>query len=274
MECKICGHAAKWIFDGRVLNNYDARYFACQNCGLAWVDSPVWLDEAYCEAINLTDSGILARNVSLSKLTAVILFYLFDKRAAYLDYAGGYGIFTRLMRDTGFDYYWSDPYSQNVFAKGFEYQGASDIQLITSFECFEHFIDPVQELNKMLSISKNILFTTELLPNPIPRPDEWWYYGLEHGQHISFYTIKSLNLLAEKHGLRFYSNKRNLHLFTNKNINGSFFNLLLKHHTNYLLCKIIRKRMRSKTFDDMKYLQSTLLSDQLSTKLQTPKNQS
>ncbi len=44
----------------------------------------------------------------------------------FLDYAGGYGVFTRLMRDIGFDFYWHDPYTQNLFANGFE----KDIKLI------------------------------------------------------------------------------------------------------------------------------------------------
>jgi hypothetical protein len=27
------------------------------------------------------------------------------------------------MRDAGFDFYWNDPYAENIFAKSFEYNG-------------------------------------------------------------------------------------------------------------------------------------------------------
>ncbi len=48
----------------------------------------------------------------------------------------------------------------------------------------------------MLKISRNILFTTTLLPSPMPQPGTWWYYGLEHGQHISFYSLETLQSIA------------------------------------------------------------------------------
>jgi len=60
------------------------------------------------------------------------------------------------------------------------------IDVITAFEIFEHFVNPLEDLEKIFSISHNVIFSTELLPNPVPKPNEWWYYGLEHGQHISF----------------------------------------------------------------------------------------
>jgi len=53
----------------------------------------------------------MSRNISSSKITAVILFFLFKKFGKFLDFGGGYGIFTRLMRDIGFDFYWYDPHS-------------------------------------------------------------------------------------------------------------------------------------------------------------------
>ena len=111
----------------------------------------------------------------------------------FLDYAGGYGVFTRLMRDIGFDFYWHDPYTQNLFANGFEddLKSNSKFELLTAFEVFEHLVNPKEELEKMLRFSDTIVFSTELMPQEIPDPEEWWYYGFNHGQHISFYTRKN-----------------------------------------------------------------------------------
>jgi hypothetical protein len=57
------------------------------------------------------DTGIMQRNLYLSKITAFILLLFFDCRKKFLDYAGGYGVFVRLMRDYGFDFYWYDKYA-------------------------------------------------------------------------------------------------------------------------------------------------------------------
>ena len=62
----------------------------------------------------------------------------------------------------------------------------------------------------MLKISKNILFTTTLLPSPVPKPGTWWYYGLEHGQHVSFYSLETLQSIAKHFNLHFFSNQQSI----------------------------------------------------------------
>ena len=84
---------------------------------------------------------------------------------------GGYGIFTRLMRDIGFDFYWYDPHSINLLARGFETRSKNyKYELVTAFEVFEHFAELIKEIESMLQFSDNILFSTELLPSLIPKP--------------------------------------------------------------------------------------------------------
>jgi len=201
-------------FSSKILNNYNISYFYCENCGFLRTEAPYWLNESYKSVINLSDTGILSRNIYLSKITSLIIYFFFDKDANYLDFGGGYGIFTRIMRDIGLNFYWYDPYCNNILSKGFEYDNNKEIELITSFESFEHLVKPLETLENMLNISRNILFTTELLPKEIPEPNNWWYYGLEHGQHISFYSRKTLEYISKKYNLNFYTNGRNIHLFS------------------------------------------------------------
>jgi len=78
----------------------------------------------------------------------------------------------------------------------------------------------------MLQHSENVLFSTYLIPNNNPKPDEWWYYTTDHGQHISLYSRKSLEVLAKKFNKNFYSNGKNVHLLSGKKIPGAFFKLL------------------------------------------------
>jgi hypothetical protein len=251
MECKICKNNTQHIFDGKILNKYKAKYFHCKNCGFLFVENPFWLNEAYKNAINDTDTGVLARNIKLSKKIGVFLFFFFGKNYYYLDLAGGYGIFTRLMRDIGFNFCWQDKYSKNLFAQGFEYKESGEIELITLIECFEHFTNPIEEIDKIFKMSPNLLFTTETLPTLPPQPNQWWYYGLEHGQHISFYQQKTLSFLAKKFN-KYYFSYNNIHVFTDKKINPFYIKLIFK--SQKFLYYFVEKNMKSKTFEDMIYL--------------------
>ena len=249
MNCKICKSKMQKIFDAKIMNKYEIDYFYCQNCGFLQTEEPYWLDEAYKDPIPITDTGYMQRNIYLSKITTILLLIFFDYKKKFLDYAGGYGVFVRLMRDIGFDFYWSDKYTQNLFAMGFEYNDSikNDIEAITCFEAFEHFVNPLDEIKKMLSISKNIIFTTELLPQSIPKPEDWWYYGLEHGQHISFYSKKTFNFIANKYGLN-YSNCGNLHILSQKKISN--LKLKILKFTKFGLHKFLQKQLKSKTWED------------------------
>jgi hypothetical protein len=93
----------------------------------------------------------------------------------------------------------------------------------------------------MLSFSRNILFSTLLVPKSMPNPSEWWYYGTEHGQHIAFYTPKSLQEIAEKFHLNLYSNGSSLHLLTEKKIPPLWFNLVSRDKISQILSLLLRR---------------------------------
>jgi hypothetical protein len=226
MECRVCHANTKQEFTHIVLKKYSVRYFRCPICELLQTEEPYWLPEAYSSSISPTDTGILRRNNQLARMTSALLFFLIGKNNKYLDYAGGYGIFTRLMRDYGFDYYWHDPYTQNLVARHFEYSPATGpIALISTFESFEHFVNPMEEIDKMLDISDTILFSTMLTGRKTPAPDDWWYYGFEQGQHVCFYSIKTLDYMAKQKKLYLCSNNINFHLLSKNKISQTFFNL-------------------------------------------------
>jgi hypothetical protein len=84
----------------------------------------------------------------------------------------------------------------------FEYQNRDKYEAVTTF------VNPIDEIESLL---KNIIFSTELLPNPIPKPEDWWYYG----QHISFYSEKTFEFIAKKYNLN-YANLGGLHLLSEK----------------------------------------------------------
>lgn len=251
MKCRICNQETYPIHKAVVLNKYSIQYYHCNNCQFIQTEDPYWINESYSEAIGQEDTGVLLRNINLSRKTAVAINFFFDSNGKFLDYGGGYGILTRLMRDIGFDFYWQDPYCENLTARGFEYSpGIKPIELVTTFESFEHLVDPLMEIEKMMAISRNILFSTELVPKPVPRPEDWWYYSLKSGQHVSLYSIETLQFIAKKFDVNFYSNGKNLHLFSPKKINPLKFKVFLKL-TNLGLFSLVKSVTKTKTFEDM-----------------------
>src|SRR4051812_25338220 len=101
IKCRVCGFDCHHQFSRTILNRYSCAYFTCPNCGFIQTEEPYWLDEAYKSAIATADTGLVFRNLYLSKVVCALLFFLFPRDGRYVDVAGGYGMLTRLMRDIG-----------------------------------------------------------------------------------------------------------------------------------------------------------------------------
>jgi len=242
MKCKICSNESPFLFQTKVLHKYDVDYFRCINCQFIQTEDAHWLPEAYDNAITNLDIGLVYRNIVLSKVVNNIIFWFFNRKASFIDYGGGYGMFVRIMRDMGFNFLRQDKYCENLFALNFDVKDVANqkYELLTAFEVFEHLDDPIEELEKMLQYSDNILFSTELQPKVITTPADWWYFIPTTGQHIAIHSHKSLTILASKYGLNYY-HRKSLHLFTKKKLNhfifkilaigefASFFNLIFKN---------------------------------------------
>ena len=134
------------------------------------------------------------------------------------------------MRNLGLNFFWQDKYAKNLFAKTFsaEENNIKNYGLITAFEVMEHLEDPIKELEKLFNLSDNILISTELLPEHKPKPNEWHYFALEHGQHIGFFSKKTMQFIANKYGFNYYTNESDIHLFTKKKISKFLFKI--KHN--------------------------------------------
>jgi len=236
-KCKICNGCLELFSQATILSKYRVKYYKCAECGFIQTEAPFWLNEAYQSPINKSDLGLLNRNLTYAKITGTLISVLFNKDGLYLDYGGGYGVLTRMMRDLGYNFYHYDPYCDNIFALGFEanLESRAKFDMVTAFELFEHLSDPLLQVDSILEYTDSLLFSTELLPVTNPKPDEWRYYGLEHGQHISFYTLKSLQTIADIYKINFYSNQTTLHLFSKKRIAPVLFKLLSKYRIAELI---------------------------------------
>ena len=163
--CRCCAtDFLTCLFQADLLGK-NISYFECKNCGYVQTEEPTWLQEAYTSVINVSDTGIIARNLLNVSLVLATLAMTGLRKSQVVDYAGGNGFLVRLLRDVGVDALWSDPYCENLVARGFEYVNDKQANLVTVFESFEHFVRPMDEMVKILDIAPNILLTTNIFLN-------------------------------------------------------------------------------------------------------------
>jgi 2-polyprenyl-3-methyl-5-hydroxy-6-metoxy-1,4-benzoquinol methylase len=235
-----------------ILKKYSVQYFRCQHCGFIQTEQPFWLEEAYSSAIASQDVGIMRRNLINCEVTSAVLSLLYPEMSSAVDFGAGHGVLVRLMRDRGFNFFWSDLHAKNDYARGFESPEDVTFDFLTAFEVLEHLIDPVSELSRLMSLSDNVFVSTSTVPQPTPGLSEWWYFLPSSGQHISFYTVESLQALATRFG-------RNLlsigpyHLFS-KNPKSA---LLYRMALNFRVAKVVNATHRRPSLIDSDFHQMT-----------------
>ena len=260
MKCKICNHDVGVLFKTKVLNKYDVEYFKCTHCSFIQTENPYWIDESYSSAITQLDIGLANRNYDLAKKTSLIINTFFNKKANFIDFAGGYVLLVRLMRDNGFNFFRQDKYCDNLFAKHFDITDASiqKFELATAFEVFEHLANPMQEIDEILSYSNSILFSTVLQPSENVNPSNWWYISPEIGQHIALYHYDSLKIIADLKGLNLYSDGKYLHLLTKNKINSTLFRFLCHNKIANFLSFLFGKKNNALVEQDYQYLKNKI----------------
>jgi hypothetical protein len=245
--CCVCGSQNKNIFTAAVLDKYNITYLQCENCELIQPQQPhFWISEAYNSPITSLDIGIVWRNIYITRVVISIARVFFNTDfKSFVDFGGGYGMLVRMMRDNGFDFYRYDTYCDNLFAKHFDIidNDKKKYELLTAFELFEHLSDPIVEIQKMFELSDNILFSTLVQPQKVYSDSaEWWYFMPETGQHLSIYSVKTLNLIAKKFECNYYTDGKMFHLFTRKKISNFIFKLLTNRHLSYIISPLLRKK--------------------------------
>jgi hypothetical protein len=234
--CKVCGTPSDVFGETEVLRKYRVQYYRCGRCGFIQTETPYWLEEAYSSAIAKQDVGAMQRNLANCKLTSAVINLLFPKTSGAVDFGAGHGVFVRLMRDRGFNFFWSDLHATNDYARGFECQEGATYDFLTAFEVLEHLVDPLADLSKMMSVSENVFVSTCLVPQPTPKLSDWWYFMPSSGQHIAFYTTESLRIIAAYFGRNLLS-CGSYHLFTREPQSS----LLYRLATNFRVAGVINR---------------------------------
>jgi hypothetical protein len=245
MQCKVCGQQSGEVFRAQVLKKYDVAYYRCPGCGFMQTEEPYWLDESYSSAISDLDLGPVNRAITGAQIVESIILAGFDPDGRFIDWGGGYGVFTRLMRDKGYDFFWQDRYCQNLFAKHFVADDDT-YELMTSFEVFEHLVQPMADIEKMLARSTNVLFTTQLPPARLTSAAEWWYLSPEHGQHVSIYSVESLQVIARTFDLHRSTDGAALHLLSREPFPPTMFKVIARNGKAANVMRRVRRKMHRK----------------------------
>ena len=235
MNCPVCDGKTSHFGTNTILGRHQAEYRRCADCGFLQVMNPTWLEEAYSSAIADVDIGVISRMIDYSQVTKLLLHLFFDPSRRCIDFGAGYGAFVRRMRDLGYDFRWFDKHCENLFAKGFEAEMTERFQLLTAFEVVEHLTDPFVQIEALTRLADNVFFSTEVLAFDAPPLDAWSYYAPETGQHIAFFTRKSLERLAERLQLHLTTDGVGLHLLSREPVSSGRFSMAMNRRARRVL---------------------------------------
>lgn len=265
--CIVCGHNQLVIGDQtHVLGAFPATLIACQQCGHEWFESPrQWLEKAYSSPIANTDTGIVARSLGSRKIISSFLGFSNDG-GKILDWGGGSGLLSRLLRDDGHNCYSFEPYTEPVLLSGFTFRSQKQAmeqgpyRAIIAIEVVEHLVSPKEFFGDALTVTDTLIFSTEIVDRAKYGSD-WWYYSRETGQHISFYTCKSLAFLAVLCGCQYASSRtKGLHIITRNPVDLQLFKLLAGHRRSFIAYPL------SQFFGKLLGRKSLMMSDHLAAK--------
>lgn len=220
--CRFCYSKVEHYSTSSILG-FKAEYYRCQNCFSVQVRNPTWLEEAHTNAISKFDTGLVTRCFSAANIIGSILALEGLRFSRGVDWAGGTGLLTRILRDQGFNAFTIDKYAQPLHAHGFELtkvEASIPATFISAIECIEHLESPLEELIEFTSNKEYFFLTVDLISRETPDPvnNEWWYYLPESGQHITFPTAAGLLIFGKKLGFDHYFRVGAMHVLSRRKL--------------------------------------------------------
>lgn len=215
VKCVICEGTTEIKLHVDIHDWQKQPLFQCRACSFYFFHQPDWLPQSFSAELNELDLGSVARCSFVADFMAAI-FSSDRENTRVLDWGGGDGLLTRLLRERGFDCVWYDPFVQPRFVGDAIYEGDSPVGVTVASEVFLHLTDPLRALRSLLAIS-DIVVVTAVVPPKQVNPN-WWYLMPETGQHVSFFPITALKELANRTDTCLYSDRRFFHVFADRRL--------------------------------------------------------
>jgi SAM-dependent methyltransferase len=194
-------------------------YSLCADCGFCFApEFAQWtLDDFATKIYNSeyieVDPDYVVVRPRLNADTLIELLGDHGPGISHLDYGGGSGLLSDMLRDSGWRSTSYDPFVDREV----DLARLGKFDLITAYEVFEHVPDAiglVRNLASLLVQDGVVLFSTVLSDkNLAPRQRLSWWYASPRNGHISLFSRHSLGILAGKEGLQFGSFSSNFHAF-------------------------------------------------------------
>ena len=200
--CKICSSTTEELQDLQLKVTYDV----CQKCGFI----------SKHESFHLTHQEELGRYENhkndnedntgymnmFNNLIDLHVRPLKDVKKI-LDFGSGpYPMLQKILTREGYEVSIYDPF----FSKGVTYQN-TEYDLITTTEAIEHFVNPIKEIEHLLSLLKDkgyLLIMTNFRTMDIKTFPTWWYR--RDPTHISFFNEETFKYLEKRYNLKEISN--------------------------------------------------------------------
>ncbi len=201
------------------LSGIPVYYFLCDRCGFCF--SPTlykwklkeFSKKIYNEQYIEVDPDYKTKRPEANAANLVAMFRGHETNINHLDYGGGNGLLSNLVKQSGWKSSSYDPFVNqdiNIATLG-------KFNLITAFEVFEHVPDVnklMLQVDMLLDFEGVILFSTLLSDGNIKKNSRlnWWYASPRNG-HISLFSKQSLGMLAEKYKFSMGSFSSGFHIF-------------------------------------------------------------
>ena len=194
-------------------------YLLCEKCGFCFApEFSEWRLEDFESKIYNSDYVLVDPDYQdvRPRANARHLCHLFGDQVpkiSHLDYGGGKGLLSEVLRESGWQSSTYDPFVD----RDMRLEDLGKFDLITAYEVFEHVPDVLRLINDLallLNEKGTVLFSTLLSDGNIKpnQPLTWWYAKPRNG-HISLFSRKSLSMLGAKVGFNFFSFSQDFHAF-------------------------------------------------------------
>jgi len=211
-NCPICRSEVAHFSTITIRGNISGEYKICKNCKFIYAQDPKWLEESFTDSLNSLDIGSVDRCNIVADFVEVLLKSLKVDNPKVLDWGGGYGLLTRILRDRGVSCFHYDPYVDPLFAKNTVLTSNTKFDLVILSEVMLHMTSPVDTLSELLAISKHVVFTAVVAPPDVS--PEWWYFMPDTGQHVTIFSERSIAELGAALNARVLSDDKFFHLIT------------------------------------------------------------
>lgn len=190
MACKICGSETYELYDAQ----FEIIYHRCKKCLFVYEDPKFHISsQDELEEYNRHNNSIEDQGYVNMFKRFQSAFEPFVKGKQVLEFGSGpEPVFSQVLSLDGYDVTSFDPY----YAPDLAYLDKR-YDLITSTEVFEHLVEPIKELEKLLDLLK-VGGVLAIMTQFVPEDDvflKWWYR--RDPTHIGFFHHKSFEHLCQ-----------------------------------------------------------------------------